>query len=207
MKTFPKAPGVNYAKLQLTNIAKYSVAKPHISNGLMAVLNDLLDQYPSLFTVDSTITETNGGVAGLTIKMLEKFKNINVVEINPVHVQMIQNNIKVYRLDDASKNIQIYNNDYLDIMYDLEQDIIVSDPPWGGYTYKNQKSLKLGLNNVSIVHIINSLYEAGRFKVFILLAMSNFDIQDFINNIVAKKINIHNMGKHYFIVVFARQFE
>ena len=199
----PLRKNIDYSKLRLTNIAEYSMAKPFISEHL----KNILLKYLKLFKLDSkkmTITETNGGVGGLTIRLLTIFDNINVVEINPKHVELIKNNLNVYKSDAPSKNINIYNNDYLDILYDLNQDIIISDPPWGGYSYSKYDYMKLGLNNINISYIVNQLYKKNKFKIFILLAMRNFDIQNFINTLIADNISIRNMGKHYYIIIFGK---
>jgi len=192
---------IDMKKLKLTNIAEYSIAKPFISNELKQLIEGLIKTH--FKRKKPVITETNGGVGGFSLQLIDIVDKVNIVEIIPIHANIIKNNLEVYKMDSKKKDINIYNKDYLDILYDLKQDIIICDPPWGGIeNYKKFRYMKLGLNNINITYIINRLYEENKFKIFILLAMKNFDIQNFINLSIAKKITIHNMGKHYFIVVY-----
>jgi len=197
---------IKFNKLELTNIARYSMANRFISDNMKLILKKYIPLYlKSKNFNEITITESNGGVGGLSIMLANLFDNLNIVEINPIHAKMIENNLKVY--DVYQKNINIYNQDYLDILYDLNQDIIISDPPWGGYGYKKFKYMKLGLNNINISYIIQKLYKLNKFKIFILIAMSNFDLPDLINNIDAKNIIIENLGKHYFVIILGKDIE
>lgn len=195
---------IDFSKLQLSNITRYSVANPSIGHGLEHLLKKYIGMFLNKPIEELVVTETNGGVGGLSIRLANIFNKINIVEINDIHVRMLENNLKVYGYESPKTNIQIYNEDYMDIAYDLNQDIIVSDPPWGGYDYSKSKSMKLGFNNVNIAYVINQLYSKNKFKFYILLAMYNFDIQNFINRLVPKDIIIYNMGKHYFILVLGK---
>lgn len=193
----------NFKKLRITNIARYSMANLKISDTIYGIITKDLVRYLCTDIEEikkMTVTESNGGVGGISIKLSEIFDVMNIVEINPVHAELIKHNLEQYNIPN-SKQIKIYNEDYLDILYTLEQDIIICDPPWGGLDYKKYKFMKLGLNNINITHIINKLYEKNKFKIFILLAMRNFDLQHFINNIVPEEIIIKNMGKHYYIII------
>ena len=205
---FPNPPAflkrdINYRNLQLTNIASYSMAKPFIAKGLEIFINRIFKEYNMGDNHQNwTVTETNGGIGGLSIKLAEIFNKLNIVEINPVHVDMIKSNLTEYGYGAKSKKkIMIYNEDYLDVLYDIKQDLIISDPPWGGLSYSKQKYMKLGLNNINIVYVINQLLKKKKFKIFILLAMKNFDFPNFLNNLKCDNVIIHNMGKHYFIAI------
>lgn len=196
----------NYKNLQLTNLGLYSISRPYISKAISEFLLDLISKYfndkPSSEWI---VTESHGGLGGFTLELTKHFKKINIVEINPMHADIIKNNLEVYGYDDKKyPDITIYNDDYLNIADKLDQDIIVSDLPWGGTNYYKQKSIKLGINNINITYIINKLYDLNKFSIYILLAPSNFNIQNFINEIKASTIIIHNMGKHYIIGIINR---
>lgn len=195
-------------KLKLTNIGSYSIATPEISNELIYFIHELYrtkimpnHEHPKKFE-DLTITETHGGVGGFTLRLANAFKNVHTVEINPIHSSIIEHNLKIYNL--YSQGIKILSADYLDVMMDIENDVIISDPPWGGFSYAGKKSIKLGIDNINITYIINELWKRDKFKLFILMTPRNFDIQDFINSILSQDIIIRNMHKHYFIAVVGR---
>lgn len=209
-KVFPKRKGIKYDKLQLTNIMSYSMAQPHIGESLLLLLKDVHNKYFSDTPINELIiTETNGGVGGLTIHLLQQFDKINVVEIQSLQIDMIKNNIKVYKLNSKKKQINLYNSDYLDILYNLNQDIIISDPPWGGWDYFKKKTMKLGMNNINIIHVINELYRKNKFKVFILLAMKNYNFQEFITKMIMHKIIIKGIpnSKHFYIIILGKDLE
>jgi hypothetical protein len=203
----------NMNKLRLTNIGKYSISKPLISEGLLKLVKFLWEKFlrkviPRIENV--VITETNGGVGGFSIKLMDVFSNINIVEIIPEHYDIIRNNLEVYWGNLDNYNIKIYKNDYLDILYDLNQDVIICDPPWGGLDYKKNLSIRLGLNNINIIHIINRLYTNKKFYIFILFVPYNYDIQQLITGLICKHIYIDipvinqsnpARNKHYFISI------
>jgi predicted RNA methylase len=193
----------NLSRLQITDVARYSMANNMISNKLRETLVKHISLVLQCDLGKLTVTETNGGVGGFSIKLAEMFNKLNIVELSSTHANMIRNNLS-HTSDSKTKKICIYNENYMDVMYDLKQDIIVSDPPWGGYSYANRSSFKLGFNNVNITHVINSLYKRGMFKLYVVFAMRNFDIQDFVNNIESPDILINNLGKHYFITVIGK---
>lgn len=198
---FPYKTDLNYEKLQLTNIGLYSIATPIISDSLINLLQYLTDLYKLGNNKDIVITEANGGIGGFSIKLVQNFNNINIVEIDKTHIDIIKNNISVYN---PKHNVKFYNNDYLDIMFNLTQDIIIFDVPWNGRNYKFKKNIKLELNNINIWHIINELYIKNKFKICILMTPFNFDVQNFIQNIISKNIIITKMEKHYFISIILK---
>ena len=138
----------------------------------------------------------------MSICLINECKMLNIVEITPTHYEVIKNNLKVYNFDESKYNI--INDDYMNVMMNLEQDVIIADVPWGGYSYKLSNNINLGLNNVNIVCIINKLVKFNRFKLFILLIPYNYDKKYFENNIdknVKYSIKRINNSKHYIIII------
>ena len=43
-------------------------------------------------------------------------------------------------------------------MYNLKQDVVFIDPPWGGKNYKSKKNLDLFLSNINIIKILNNKF-------------------------------------------------
>jgi RNA cap guanine-N2 methyltransferase len=209
-KRFPAKDGVNYKKLQLTNIGLYSISNPNMSNDLFQFIKALNPYFktPLRDMQSIKVTETNGGLGGFSIRLAEYFDTLNIVEINGTHADIISNNLHEYGFGkDANKHIQIINDNYLDVMHKIENDLIISDPPWGGHSYAKHKAIRLGFNNIDVSCVINDLYASNRFGIFILLAPRNFDIQRFINDIKIPDLVIKNMGKHYFIAVINKNYK
>jgi len=200
-RTFPKQKGVDIKKLKLTNIGQYSIAKYNITKRLHILLFKLYNLHIlSEQKIDQlVITESNGGMGGLTIALARHFKHVNSVEIVPHHCKIILNNIKQYNLE---KKVTVVSNDYMNVMLKLKQDIIIADPPWGGPDYYKQEHLRLSLNNIDITCIINKLYNSNSFKIFALIAPKNFDIKHFIKNIQSSSIYVKKYEPLNIIFVF-----
>ena len=77
----------------------------------------------------------------------------------------------------------MYNNDYWELVDELQQDIVFMDPPWGGpgYRYFRKLSLFLGENKLSDV----SLRLAGKTKWLALKVPVNFDTELFQKDVLA----------------------
>lgn len=200
-RKFPRDLGdVALEKLKLTNIGIYSIATPLISKEMLDFVQELCALYNLPDRENMVVTETNGGLGGFSIRLASVFNALNIVEIIPQHAEIIKNNLEVYGFD-KNRKIKIYNQDYLSVLSSIQSDIIICDPPWGGYNYAKQKSIKLGFNNVSITCIINFLLKNNRFKIFILMAPKNFDIQNFISMVDSDTILIRRLRNHYLVAI------
>lgn len=200
-KLFIKPPNADYSKLQLTATGVYSIGQPDLSAELIKYIK-INAEYANLNINELTITETNGGLGGFSIALANEFKNINIIELNPTHFSIINNNLHIYEYDKPnSATINMYNNDYLDVMLDINQDIIISDPPWGGKNFINQKALRLGFSNIDITDVINFLAAHNKFKLYIFLAPLNFDFNSFTRKIRATNINIQKIRRHNYICI------
>lgn len=199
-RTFIKKKGVDIKKLRLTNIGRYSIAKKDVTSDLF---NQIWDSYKissgkKKSLSDLIVTDTNGGLGGITISSAMNCKFVNSVEIMKKHVDIIKHNISVYNLENKTK---VHHTNYLSVMNNLTQDIIISDPPWGGTNYNKHPCLKLRFNNTSVVDVINNLLKRDSFKVYVLLAPYNFDIQNLVRLIISQKIIIKKYDRLYAIFI------
>jgi hypothetical protein len=200
-KLFIAPPNNNYKDLQLTSTGIYSIGQPDIIKELLLFVKEQIKNV-NLDNNTLTITETNGGLGGFSSILLKEFNNINIVELNPTHYKIIQNNLKVYGFDKLpNKNITIYQGDYLDKMFELNQDIIISDPPWGGRNYIKKPAIRLGFDNIDIVEVINKLNSENKFILFIFLAPVNFNFNLFLSKIQSNKISIRKVRSHNFVCI------
>jgi predicted RNA methylase len=201
-RLFAEPPDRDYKKLQLTQVGTYSIGQPDICAELTRFIKDMATEVG--LDENAVITETNGGVGGFSVALLQVYNKVNIVELNPTHFKIIKNNLDIYGFGkDSAKKVTIYEADYIGKMLDLSQDIIISDPPWGGRSYAKKSSVALGFSNINITDVINFLHGAGRFKLFIFLAPHNYDFAYFMQNIRAKNVSIRKVRKHNFICVFA----
>lgn len=203
-RSFPNKKGVKMENLRLSNIGSYSVAKLNVTNDLMEMIPKVynLNNITKKNMKDLIVTESNGGMGGLTIPLAFIFKKINAIEIMPMHAEIIKHNVNEYKL---SKKVTVIEADYMNVMHTLKQDIIVSDPPWGGKDYMKYAKLRLSLNNIDITCIINDLYTENKFKLYVLLVPYNFDIKLFIEKIKSSSIFIRKYSSLYVIFILNDQ--
>jgi predicted RNA methylase len=181
-KHFPHDKNINFKKLKISNIGKYSMDRPDKAQ----MLSDLIKKY--MGTDNLIITDANSNMGGNAINFAKNFKFVNSVEIIPFHCDILRNNLGVYDLLDK---VEIHCKDYLDVMNDLKQDVVFFDPPWGGPDYKSIKNLNLYLDNINIIDIINEIYDNA--ELVVLRIPRNFNIVDFLRRIEYTNVNIYKI--------------
>lgn len=198
-KLFDKLPNDKFKKIQVSNIGVYSITKLSVRQ----IIKNIIKKSFRFLKIkkkleDLVVTDSNGGNGGITIFFSKFVKKVNCIELNKIHYDIIKNNLKLY---DIHSKVNLINGDYIDYMYELKQDIIICDPPWGGKSYKKSKKIKLQLDNIDIVCIINQLYEKKLFTLFILLVPYNYDLEHFFKNTVATNINVNLSEKVKIITI------
>lgn len=195
--------GVDNPDLQISNIGAYSIAKPQMGEQLMDFIVSILGS-----TKNMTVTETHGGLGGFSIPLSKMFKKVQSVEIEKVHADILKNNARVF----GRGNISVINSDYMNQMKTLSQDVIVSDPPWGGRDYIDKKCISLGINNIDVVHIINELAGNHKFRLFVLLVPGNYDFNNLFLRLHLSSENltirmVHYGKKKYFYIGIRAQIQ
>ena len=147
-KMFPQKKGIDYKNLQLSNIGIYSIFYPNSGDEVAKVIRSYIPNKKA------TITDANSNMGGAVFAFSNYFDKINAVEIVPMHCDILENNIRVYGIQDK---VDIHCVDYLDIGDKLEQDVIFFDPPWGGKNYKDLKLMNMFLDSIPINQIIKAL--------------------------------------------------
>ena len=100
---------------------------------------------------DLIITDATSCIGGDFINFSKKFKFVHGVEINPKNFKLLVENS--YDLN----NIDLINDDYLNVYDKLHQDVVYIDPPWGGPSYKNYKSVNLKLSDIALSKLVGLL--------------------------------------------------
>jgi adenine-specific DNA methylase len=187
---FPTFSKINYTKLKISNIGLYSIAKPFISERICKLILKCTS------TSKITITDALSNVGGTTMMFASYFQNVNACEIVSLHCDILKNNLMVYNL---YKKVTVLNNDYITIMKKIKQDVIFFDPPWGGKNYKNETSIRLGINNINITFIVNMLFTHAQY--ICIRVPYNYQFTYFIKN-----ININAKLKFYRINPYAKKY-
>jgi hypothetical protein len=200
-KLFPKKKHnqpINYNNLLITNISIYSMTKNNISSLIMYNIDNFVDKYFNLNCTKLIITDALSNCGGMTLEFAKYFKTVNAIEIIKLQSNILLNNIKEYNY----KNINVYNNDYIDIYMKIEQDIIYFDPPWNDIDYKNMKNIDLFINNNNILNIINLLLTKKKTKLCILYTPENYNFKNIKNIILNNEIYIKKIINKYIIFFF-----
>lgn len=198
---FQKEIGVKLEQLQLTDEAVYSITKPDKAKLIHGIIQKHLQALHKT-TDNCTITDATACVGGDTLQFSKQFQSVNAVEINPIHCQMLQNNINVYN----RKNVKVHCDDYTKIYHRLRQDVVFMDPPWGGPSYKNKKLIKLQLSRVPVYKVIQKI--SNRAKLIVLKTPTNFDVGSLLNykryhttNPLYTSAHVYHLGNMNIIVL------
>ena len=191
---FPKPPNdVDYNKLQIDFIGKYSITIPKVAELITDIIYKLIG-HPNL-----TITDCTAGVGGNIFSFANKFKHVNAIEIDSNRFNMLANNVQIYDL----QNINLYNSNCLDIIFTLQQDLVFIDPPWGGKEYKSENNIRLNLSGIPIESLTNMLLNNKICYYVVLKLPTNYDINHIKNGIAEdKKIIIHKLNKMLLVIIY-----
>ena len=169
---------IDINELRMTKESVYSVTHWIDAKNITLKIIELIGK-------NITITDATANVGGNTISFAKYgIKNINSVEIDYMTCKYLSNNIQVYNIE---KQVKVYCDNYLNIKFDLEQDCIFFDPPWGGPDYYKEQKMNLFLmdsdnKNINIIDIIKSLLEKNKAKLIVVKVPTNYNF-DLLKNI------------------------
>jgi len=150
------------------------------------------------------ITDTTAGVGGNTLSFANKVKHVNSIEIDKIRYDYLCNNIQAYNIT----NVTTYNDDFINIVKNLNHHVIFIDPPWGGRGYKHHSKLKLQISNINIEDICNMLFSNNIMSCVPLCVIiklpKNYDLEYFHNH-VKFKITVHELQKMYILTIKLHQ--
>jgi 16S rRNA G966 N2-methylase RsmD len=204
-KLFPNANKYIINNLLIDNESKMYISTNETANKISNIIKTKLLEY-NLLSLNLTITDATAGVGGNVLSFSKYFSTVNAIELNNIRCKYLVNNINCYEYT----NISIFNANCLDIIFNLEkQDVIFCDPPWGGHGYKDNKNLRLTLeNNIGIYNledVCNKLLDVqftkSPPKLIILKLPKNYDITYLMNTIKSNKIFIHVLKKMFIISI------
>jgi len=173
-------------KFKMTDIGLYSISKPELAKWIVKIMIDNLENVDKLIITDAT-----SGMGGDTIYFAKYFKEVNAVEIDSIHFNILKHNLSNVL---GIKNVKYYNFDY-NIIYDkLENDVVYIDPPWGGKNISKMKDIMLSLGGTKIYVLINKLYKKGIQNIFLKIP-HNFYYYLFFHKVKFDKITVHKNHK------------
>jgi 16S rRNA G966 N2-methylase RsmD len=186
--------------LKITDKGKYSISKPcdaeWITNIICNFSINILKKHPNT----QIITDGTAGIGGNVIDFSKHFLQVNAVEINKVHYEVLKNNVEAIDL----KNVKTYNDNFLNFvdLFKYQNSIFFIDPPWGGKSYKNFKYFNLKLGKIMIYDVINILFKKG-YKYVFLKAPINLNVSPILSSSLYSNYNIHkNINGNMLLIIF-----
>ncbi|ARF09280.1 putative RNA methylase [Catovirus CTV1] len=157
-----------------------------------------------LNTNNLTITDATSGAGGNVLSFSKVFKLVNAIEIDTKRYHFLTNNLQVYKIH----NVNHYCDDCTNLIFNIFQDIIFFDPPWGGKEYKEKDNIRLKIGDISIEALCLKLMNKNECKyspkMIALKLPKNYDIEHLHNSF--KKINVttilHSLAKMNVIIAY-----
>jgi precorrin-6B methylase 2 len=187
---FPDIPGINMSKLQMAPNSAYSITKPKDAKQIEQFINKHIGG-KNLAILDGT---ANVGGDVINFGLNPNVARVVAIEINPETFAMLENNIRVFKLE---KKIQAIHGNSLDIIgkcADGEHfDILFLDAPWGGTSYKAQKFLDLEISGKKLADVVGMAQKCRNIDNIILKIPFNYNLfqlirQSEFHTIVIEKI-------------------
>ena len=168
-KYFPPISKNLYSELKIDDVGKYSISTPKNAD----MVSKIIKQY--FFDANIIITDAMAGVGGNTLSFSKYFYYVNSIEIENNRFNYLISNLNLYN----KTNIICLNCNYLDIMFQIYQDVIFLDPPWGGREYKDFDEISIILDNKTLEEICNDIKTHKLCKMLILKLPLNYNINNF----------------------------
>ena len=156
---FPRKAGVNYAKMQMTEEAVYSVTRRKEGDDLEKYMRSKIPDIEKKSVVDTT-----ANVGSDTLRFSQMFKSVDSFEINPENAAALKNNVAVF----GAKNVNVFVADSTK-EFDWETDVLYADPPWGGPDYYKKKNLDLMMGSVRMDSWLKERIESDEPPKYIIL--------------------------------------
>lgn len=200
---FPDIPGINMSKLQMAPNSAYSITKPKDAKQIEQFINKHIGG-KNLAILDGT---ANVGGDVINFGLNPNVARVVAIEINPETFAMLENNIRIFKLE---KKIQAIHGNSLDIIgkcADGEHfDILFLDAPWGGTSYKAQKFLDLEISGKKLADVVGMAQKCRNIDNIILKIPFNYNLfqlirQSEFHTIVIEKIK--TVKRFYMILLLS----
>lgn len=191
------------SKLQMAPNSAYSITKPKDAKQIEQFINKHIGG-KNLAILDGT---ANVGGDVINFGLNPNVARVVAIEINPETFAMLENNIRIFKLE---KKIQAIHGNSLDIIgkcADGEHfDILFLDAPWGGTSYKAQKFLDLEISGKKLADVVGMAQKCRNIDNIILKIPFNYNLfqlirQSEFHTIVIEKIK--TVKRFYMILLLS----
>jgi precorrin-6B methylase 2 len=170
---FPAIPGINMSKLQMAPNSVYSITKPKDAKQIEQFINKHIGG-KNLAILDGT---ANVGGDVINFGLNPNVSRVVAIEINPDTFAMLENNIRIFKLEKKIRAIQGNSLDIIGKCADGEHfDILFLDAPWGGTSYKAQKFLDLEMSGKKLADVVSMAQKCRNIDNIILKIPFNYNL-------------------------------
>jgi 16S rRNA G966 N2-methylase RsmD len=200
---FPAIPGINMSKLQMAPNSAYSITKPKDAKQIEQFINKHIGA-KNLAILDGT---ANVGGDVINFALNPNVARVVAIEINPDTFVMLENNIRIFKLEKKIRAIQGNSLDIIGKCADGEHfDILFLDAPWGGTSYKAQKFLDLEISGKKLADVVGMAQKCRNIDNIILKIPFNYNLfqlirQSEFHTIVIEKIK--TVKRFYMILLLS----
>lgn len=194
---FPYNKYINFTKLYIDNISKYSITLPKKANSITKIiLSNCIYINLDYNCKNIIITDATAGVGGNVLSFCKYNMIVNAVEIDKTRYKYLNYNINNYNYC-----VNTYNNNYIEIYDKLIQDIIFIDPPWGGMQYKQLNNIRLSFCDSDIEDFCNNILKKNITKMIVLKLPYNYDL-NYIKLKIKFRFKIVNLKNIILLLIF-----
>ncbi len=125
-----------------------------MSNYLISIkVTSVLAALPDI-TRDSILTDAMCGIGGNTFAFMRYFRFVYAIDNDKSMLSMLANNVDALQssLTDVGE-VEMHLDDFINIMYHLQQDVIFYDPPWG-LDYKKHNLMRIKIGDYPLEEVI-----------------------------------------------------
>ena len=127
------------------------------------------------FGSNINILDCTAGIGGNVISFAKYFNNVCGIELNKERFDILENNIKIFKLN----NVLLINDDCNNHL-NKKYDVYFFDPPWGGKDYKYKENLRFKLGIYTLNEITLKIKKITN-KPIIFKLPNNYDLSEFSN--------------------------
>ena len=205
LKFFPYDAEVDYTKLRMTKIGRYSISRPEhadlISRHIVTFAEMLDLGHPS----NISLIDATAGIGGNTLSFLKYFKYVTAIEVKKEHFDILETNLKCYKLYPRSDQLKLINRDYTMIFNTVQSDIIFFDLPWNNdeVWYSKKRDLMLYLSGIPLHTLVTNVFRYDLSRMVVCKCPFNFNFSLFIRklggDLIMKTVKVHS---YYIILIF-----
>lgn len=119
------------------------------------------------------ITDATACIGGNSFSFSKHFPFVQAIELDKIRYDYLKANLQTLE----TINVACYWGDCIDVVPYLKQDLVFLDPPWGGPSYKDKKSIDLYLSGVELSEVCKIVKPYCNYLA--LKVPQNFDLEKF----------------------------